>query len=203
MTSANQTTPSSICSSSMSCGGECQANVHKRAVLRSENPRFAPHREIAQGACSRTQGWRLRCPKGALDLIFPNSRGNPEMHGAVLKRGLYPALRRAGLRRVSFHSLRHFFASALIAKGATVPQVQAKLGHSSATTTLEVYMHVFPDDDGDTEDVADYALGGNKVVTSDDSEESRDAEVIENIDGASGDRTPNLLIKSQLLYQLS
>ena len=46
--------------------------------------------------------------------------------------------------RVSFHDLRHFFASALIVAGCTVKQVQAALGHESAKVTLDVYGHLWP-----------------------------------------------------------
>jgi len=48
--------------------------------------------------------------------------------------------------QVSFHDLRHFFASALIAAGCT-KQVQAALGHESAKVTLDVYGHLWPDDE--------------------------------------------------------
>jgi len=46
--------------------------------------------------------WKLRCPKSELDLVFPNEAGRPLSHSNLLARGLYPALRRAGLRRVRF-----------------------------------------------------------------------------------------------------
>jgi len=61
----------------------------------------------------------------------------------VLRYGLYPALRRAGLRRVDMHSIRHSFASALIAGSATVAEVQALLGHANPSITLRTYTHFF------------------------------------------------------------
>lgn len=39
------------------------------------------------------------------------------------------------------HSLRHFYASALIAKGVDVATVSGALGHSTITTTMSVYCH--------------------------------------------------------------
>jgi integrase len=48
-----------------------------------------------------------------------------------------------GLPRVSLHSLRHLNASLLISAGLDVKTVQASLGHSSATTTLDSYAHEF------------------------------------------------------------
>jgi integrase len=53
----------------------------------------------------------------------------------------------AGFRH---HDLRHYFASVLIASGANVKVVQARLRHASATTTLDIYGHLFPDQDEST-----------------------------------------------------
>jgi integrase len=50
----------------------------------------------------------------------------------------------AGLPRVRLHDLRHFYASGLIAAGCDVVTVQRALGHSSATTTLNTYSHLWP-----------------------------------------------------------
>jgi hypothetical protein len=41
-----------------------------------------------------------------------------------------------------FHDLRHYFASLLIANGADVKVVQARLRHASATTTLNTHSHL-------------------------------------------------------------
>ena len=41
------------------------------------------------------------------------------------------------------HSVRHGFASLLIAKGLDVVFVARQLGHSSPAITLEVYAHLF------------------------------------------------------------
>jgi integrase len=49
-----------------------------------------------------------------------------------------------------FHDLRHYFASLLIASGADVKVVQARLRHASAKTTLDTYGHLWPDSDDST-----------------------------------------------------
>ena len=43
------------------------------------------------------------------------------------------------------HALRHTAASLAIASGANVKVVQQMLGHKSATMTLDLYGHLFPD----------------------------------------------------------
>src|SRR5262249_12763812 len=66
--------------------------------------------------------WRLACPKGELDLAFPNGKGNVEFHNNVLHRGLWPTLIAAGVvivdkagnvtpKYTGLHALRHFYAS--------------------------------------------------------------------------------------------
>jgi integrase len=60
---------------------------------------------------------------------------------------------------VDTHALRHFYASALIAGGASVKVVQTRLGHASAVTTLNTYGHLWPGDDDLTRTVMDAAFG--------------------------------------------
>lgn len=65
---------------------------------------------------------------------------------------------KAGVENHSWHSLRHFFASALIASGASVTTVQQRLGHASPMVTLAVYSHAWPGDDQKTRAVFDGLL---------------------------------------------
>lgn len=56
-----------------------------------------------------------------------------------------------GLREeFSFHDLRHYLASLLIASGADIKTVQARMRHGSARTTLDTYGHLWPDADEST-----------------------------------------------------
>lgn len=50
----------------------------------------------------------------------------------------------AQLSNVRLHDLRHFYASGLIAAGCDAVTVQRALGHSTATTTLNTYSHLWP-----------------------------------------------------------
>ena len=52
--------------------------------------------------------------------------------------------RQAGISGITFHALRHFYASGLIAAGCDVVTVQRALGHAKATTTLGTYAHLWP-----------------------------------------------------------
>ena len=74
-------------------------------------------------------------------MVFLNTRGNPlsrQSAWAVLQQ----AAGRAGLdQRISPHTLRHSFATHLLAGGADVRVVQELLGHASVTTT-QIYTQV-------------------------------------------------------------
>jgi integrase len=94
---------------------------------------------------SALRRWKLACPPSALDLVFPNVEGTPRHRSTIAHDGLLPALEGAELRRVTIHSLRHTFASALIIQGYPVTQVAYLLGHSSPSITLSVYSHWFKD----------------------------------------------------------
>jgi integrase len=61
----------------------------------------------------------------------------------------------AGFR---YHDTRHYFASLLIASGADVKVVQARMRHASAKTTLDTYGHLWPDSDDSTRAAIDTVL---------------------------------------------
>jgi integrase len=62
-----------------------------------------------------------------------------------VKRHFEPALKRAGVKAVSFHSLRHTNASMRIAAGQNIKYIRTQLGHSSVKITLDIYGHLFND----------------------------------------------------------
>jgi len=70
-----------------------------------------------------------------------------------------PVAKDAGLPpRTGFHALRHYYASLLIRHGESVKTVQARLGHASATETLDTYSHLWPDSEDRTRDAIDSVL---------------------------------------------
>ncbi|MFF7854108.1 tyrosine-type recombinase/integrase [Streptomyces sp. NPDC007904] len=56
------------------------------------------------------------------------------------------------------HDLRHFYASVLIKHGASVKKVQRRLGHAKPSITLDLYVHLYEDDEDTTAAIIDEAL---------------------------------------------
>ena len=74
------------------------------------------------------------------DLVWPSEVGTPLGHRALL-RHLHRACERAGIRRVSFHTLRHSAATLLLAQRVDSRVVMEILGHSSPAM-MRRYQHV-------------------------------------------------------------
>lgn len=103
--------------------------------------------------------WRLACPKGQLNLVFPNTLGHVESHSNLVNRVWRPTQVAAGVvddegnPKYRLHSTRHFYASLIIERGFTLKRCQDLLGHSSFRIT-QIYAHLFPNLEDDQERVA-------------------------------------------------
>jgi integrase len=119
--------------------------------------------------------WKLACPKGDLDLIFPNGLGKVESYANLIDRGFgpiqiavgvtrlvpvaddagKPVINNAGaavmreVARYGLHALRHACASLWIEQGHNPKQIQKLMGHSSIKVTFDTYGHLFADDEAD------------------------------------------------------
>ena len=110
--------------------------------------------------------WRLKCPKGELDLVFPNSVGKVESHANIINRGFWPIQIAAGIvtertvtrggetktvqrGKYSLHALRHAAAALFIEQGLGPKKIQAIMGHGSIQMTYDTYGYLFDDGEGD------------------------------------------------------
>ena len=116
---------------------------------------------------------KVRIPRPANSgLIFstPDGRAldlNEAYPSARKLRWFRKAAREAGLSdEITIHDLRHFYASLLIHNGANVKLVQARLGHKSATETLDTYGHLWPDAGEQTRNILNEALTGLRKADS-------------------------------------
>ena len=89
---------------------------------------------------------------------WPHAGKDGPMHHTAWSRAMRKAVAGAGLAGVTFHDLRHHYASKLIAGGCSVKAVQAALGHEKASTTLGTYAHLMPADEDRGRAVLDRAF---------------------------------------------
>lgn len=73
-------------------------------------------------------------------LIFPPTHDSYLTHNLCHKE-LKRACRRAGLRQIGWHTLRHTFASHLVQRDVSLKAIQELLGHSNIVTTMR-YSHL-------------------------------------------------------------
>jgi integrase len=76
--------------------------------------------------------------------LFVGGTGTLPPHQNSVSERWRATCKRAGVQGFTLHSLRHFYASGLIAAGCDVVTVQRALGHAQASTTLNVYSHLWP-----------------------------------------------------------
>lgn len=71
-----------------------------------------------------------------------DGNARPLHHGNFYRRIVRPAAEQLGIT-MTFHGLRHHYASLLIDLGLSPVEVAAQLGHESAAFTLRTYAHLF------------------------------------------------------------
>ncbi len=76
------------------------------------------------------------------NFVFKRSDGNA-ISPTAPNEWLHRFCKKEQLKYVVPHSFRHLNASLMINNGASVKTVQACLGHSAASTTLDIYAHAF------------------------------------------------------------
>ena len=98
-------------------------------------------------------------PDSQHNLIFPATNGGLQSRRNWQRRGFNIACIEAGLvetvdqagelveqPKYRPYDLRHFFASVLIEEKTNLKKIQALMGHTNIETTLNVYGHLFPDE---------------------------------------------------------
>jgi integrase len=123
-------------------------------------PRTIP---VPESVVKALAGHVERYGLGPDDLLFTGPRGGPLRRTTFSDNWVAVAGPLGIPLGDGFHQLRHFYASVLIRAGESVKVVQKRLGHTSAQMTLDVYGHLWPDDDDQTRDAVDAVLGPARV----------------------------------------
>lgn len=74
------------------------------------------------------------------DYMFTQWNGVP-MHPHTPSKWFSDFLKKNNLKKITFHQLRHTSATLLINAGVNVKAISSRLGHSNASTTLNIYSH--------------------------------------------------------------
>lgn len=116
------------------------SKAFEKAVISSTKTQ-AGKRTISLGKTilDRLRAYRDTCRSDVL--VFPNSNGE---HITLSQPQRKTALvcEKAGIKHITPHGLRHTHCCLLFEAGASIAQVQQRLGHSDSKITLEVYNHV-------------------------------------------------------------
>jgi integrase len=116
--------------------------VVRQSVTRGivTTPKSGKPREVDLGDEAITALKDARHLKGPLVFCGANGR---MLSDVDCRRPLYDARRKAGLRHIGWHVLRHTFASHLAMRGASMKVVQELLGHATMDMTMR-YAHLSP-----------------------------------------------------------
>lgn len=104
--------------------------------------------------------------RAADDFVFISRTGRPMHNGdfyAHVWRKLMTRLEAEGVPPFRFHDLRHTHVAWLVAGGAPLPHIQARLGHESITTTIDTYGHLLPAGDELISGIISTALTGGTI----------------------------------------
>lgn len=93
------------------------------------------------------------------DWLFPGE-GEAPYHARTVQAAFAEVRQEAGLGYCTPHTLRHTFASWLIASGASIQRVKDQMGHSSIQTTVDLYGSWFRLRDPDAADQLDRVARG-------------------------------------------
>ena len=75
--------------------------------------------------------------------VFASKTGQPLGHRNATRRGFQAAGVEAGIGGVSFHSMRHAFASRMIARGISSTVLAKLMGHETSAITERRYINLF------------------------------------------------------------
>ncbi len=88
---------------------------------------------------------KFSCSIEDSNFVFCNSEGKPHDPDSLVRRQFLPALKRAGVKRVRFHDLRHTNVALRLEQGQNIKYIQNQLGHASIQTTIDRYGHLLKD----------------------------------------------------------
>lgn len=98
--------------------------------------------------------------------MFTHQDGRP-LHPDSLRQRFDRLAVAAGLARITFHDLRHSYATGALRAGVSPKVISERIGHANVGFFLETYAHVLRNDDREAAEKAASFLLGNAWDASD------------------------------------
>jgi integrase len=133
------------------------------------------------------------------DFVFIRPDGSPVNPNAMTL-AFRRIIKKAGLKDIRIHDLRHTHASLMLKAGVNPKVVSERLGHASISITLDIYSHVLPGMQEAAAEKFDKLFEADVSENSDAYVSKMLATAPQNESERCGVRTHDTLIKSQVLY---
>jgi integrase len=118
--------------------------VHDGEIDTPKTHRSCRPIRLANAEIQRLRRFQKMSPRVTEDgWVFLNTRGTgPFRADNLLEQVIRPAAKKLGIRRVTWHLLRHWHSTVLHDEGVPIKVAQERLGHSRAETTMKHYVHL-------------------------------------------------------------
>ena len=91
--------------------------------------------------------------KFGANLIFIKRKDSEPINPDNFYKEYKKIIKKAGVPKLTFHQLRHTFATLHLEEGISMKMLQKLLGHSSIKTTMDIYTHITSKIDEDTREI--------------------------------------------------
>ncbi len=132
-----------------------KGSIEEKSTKSGKNRRVA----LDENTLGALRQHRARCVERSLAagaslsgnaFVFSPRPGNTEpWHPSSVTHRFGRLAKNAGVPKVTFHGLRHFHCTVLIAGGEDVVTVGARVGHARPSITTDIYSHALPEKDRD------------------------------------------------------
>lgn len=103
--------------------------------------------DLGKEAVRRLREWKIACPPTERNLVFPSNVGNHINARNLYNRVYKPLLEKAELPDLTFHELRHTYATLMLDNGVDAKRLQAQMGHTTIDLIYKTYGHLIEDRD--------------------------------------------------------
>lgn len=124
-----------------------------KEMVKSKRLRYIPFNQATFDALKHLRSISLSC-----QYVFTNEDGSLINYQHLTDRVFYKAVEGSGVRKITFHNLRHTYSSNFVMNDGDIFTLSKLLGHSSVSVTEKKYAHLAPDFLKDQVDVINFSV---------------------------------------------